>query len=62
MRLMVLALTSIACTTFGALAAYHAYRLPRYSSKLETIAGISLMGGLSVLGWALAHNFMFEAQ
>jgi hypothetical protein len=43
----------ITCVGFGAVIAYLADRLPRYTEGLLIIAGIVPIGGLALVGWHL---------
>ena len=50
---MICGLSTISCLVVGTAIAYMASGLPRHRAAMEIVAGILLIGGLGMLGYAL---------
>jgi hypothetical protein len=50
---------SFMCVASGAATAYLAKRFPVRTKALEMTAGILLIGGLALLGWAISQTARF---
>ena len=51
------AICSIVYVTLGATIAFLAHRYPRHRERIEAVAGIILLGGFGLLGYALESIF-----
>jgi hypothetical protein len=52
---MMYGVMGLTCVTCGAVTAYLANRLPKYTETLELIAGIILLSGFALLGCNMPH-------